>query len=688
MLVPLFTNNTNVAGDVMNKTENLFLLMELLKNKNNESSKKIYIPEEWNHAGYMNFETDLSRKGELLVNAYDFISFNIEQIIKQSYEHTNKINKNNICNSTIYSMYVRMFTAWNHYEGENIIGGTFLKSICLLPYLKKLGTDIIYLLPVFEHSVKYKKGEKGSPYAIKNIYKLDPELHDDLIGQYSEEVLNLQFKAFVEACHVLGIKVMLDFVFRTVSRDSDLIKEHPDWFYWIDLKYNDDFSTPIPARIKKPAVINENTMKYLYKSKQLNDYLSKFTYSPEKIDRKRWQNIVKLHEETGQNILDLIEKEYGITTVPGFSDVLNDMQPPWTDVTYLKFYFEISENAKKYINHCDDMPPYIMQDGVCLNVNSGEIKNEGLWDYTIGVIPYYQNKFKIDGARIDMGHALPGELKRAIISRVKEINKDFILWSEEFNPEKSEDAKKDGFHFISGYTWAIYKEFEKSGFNKKLLNNMLLRSAIPVTAALETPDTPRAALRFCGKDKLHLLIMLNYFIPNAAPFINNGMELLEKQPMNLGLDNSEEGKYVLDKNDRMYGKLAFFDGYQMHWLNEERLWMKDILINANALRNKFTNLICDNENYINISEIVKNKKLTVLCYYNKLLHKGLVFAANRSLTSKAKLNLDKILQSFISDTSEISNIYVAYPVNNEKKQSLLNTKKIYLLPGEVNIYYF
>ena len=672
----------------MENVSSLLLLIELLKSNNKDSSKKIYIPEEWNHSCYKNFETDLARKGEILVNPYDFISFNVEHILKQANCQSGKTNIKSIGKSTIYSMHVRMFTAWNHYDGEEITGGTFLKSICLLPYLKQLGTDIIYLLPVFEHSIKYKKGEKGSPYAIKNIYRLDPELHDNLLGEYSDQSINLQFKAFVEACHALGIKVMLDFVFRTVSRDSDLIVEHPDWFYWIDIRYNDNFSTPLPARIKKPKVINEKTMKYLYKSKQLNDYLSKFTNSPEKIDKKKWENIVKLHKATGANILDLIEKEYEITTVPGFSDVLNDIQPPWTDVTYLKFYFDISENAKKYINPTDNMAPYIMQDGVCLNVNSGEIKNQELWDYTIGVIPYYQNEFKIDGARIDMGHALPGELKRAIISSVKEINKDFILWSEEFNPEKSEDAQKDGFNFISGYTWGIYKEFEKPCFNKKLLSELLLRSAIPVTAALETPDTPRAALRFGSRDKLHLLLMLNYFIPNAVPFINNGMELLEVQPMNLGLDNNEEGKYVLDKNDKMYGKLAFFDNYQMHWLNEERLWMKEILINAYALRNKFIDLVSNNEYYIDLSNIVKNKKLTVLLYYNKACNKGLIFAANRSFVSRAKLKLEEILSFCIRNTSEIGNIHIVYPEHREKSKTVINIKNIYLSPGEVNIYCF
>ena len=60
-----------------------------------------------------------------------------------------------------------------------------------------------------------------------------------------------------------------------------------------------------------------------------------------------------------------------------------------------------------------------------------------------------------------------------------------------------------------------------------------------------------------NKRVLSLLTFLNYFIPNSVPFINNGMEAMEIQPMNLGLGNTEEGRFVLNKKDPMYGKLPF-----------------------------------------------------------------------------------------------------------------------------------
>ena len=184
-------------------------------------------------------------------------------------------------------------------------------------------------------------------------------------------------------------------------------------------------------------------MAYLYESKNLKEYLSKFTWSPDKIDKRKWEKLVQLHKKTGKNILELLENEFGITTVPGFSDVINDNQPIWSDVTYLRFYYDNHVKARKYVK--ESTPPYIMQDGVCLKLNRGEKENLTLRKYITGVIPYYRDNFGIDGARIDMGHALSADLNKEIIDKAKEGNNFFILWSEELYPQRAKSACDDGF---------------------------------------------------------------------------------------------------------------------------------------------------------------------------------------------------------------------------------------------------
>ena len=37
----------------------------------------------------------------------------------------------------------------------------------------------------------------------------------------------------MEAAHRLGLRVVVEFVFRTAAKDGDWVKEHPEWMYWI-----------------------------------------------------------------------------------------------------------------------------------------------------------------------------------------------------------------------------------------------------------------------------------------------------------------------------------------------------------------------------------------------------------------------------------------------------------------------
>ena len=51
----------------------------------------------------------------------------------------------------------------------------------------------------------------------------------------------------------------------------------------------------------------------------------------------KWKRVVKEYYETeGASILDLVSREFGLTVAPAFSDHINDVQPPWTDVTFFQ----------------------------------------------------------------------------------------------------------------------------------------------------------------------------------------------------------------------------------------------------------------------------------------------------------------------------------------------------------------
>ena len=665
---------------------NLKMLIDSLKRQEKLVRGDYFLPEIWNCFGFKDYTLEESRPGEIGVDPGQFYLEALKYIAAQASDNSipaersfKKNNGNLLCHKIIYSAFLRTLTAWAHYPGEPVCPGTFLKAIALLPFLKTLGADIIYLLPVFANGEKYKKGELGSPYAIKNFYQLDSGLHDQLLGEMTVPLLDTEFKAFVEASHILGLQVMVDFVFRTASRDNDLISSHPEWFYWIDLRENKEFSPPMVKKVKKASVINHRNVEVLYKSSELETYLAKFRRSPQELDPANWKVLQEKDELKGENILELVEKEYGVTTVPGFSDVLCDPQPPWEDVTYFRFYFDHHQQARKYVE--PEQPPYLLQDVACLNLYQGELPNHELWEYIINIIPYYRHNFGIDGARIDMGHALPPALNRALSEKIREQGEAFILWSEEFNVKNSVAAKNEGYDFITGDLWQVYKEVGNKGFCRRLFSR-LLSSELPLTGALEIPDSPRAAQFFQEKTQLELVVFLNYFLPKVIPLINNGMELMERQPMNLGLDQTGEGRYVLEKEDPMYGKLAFFDNYRLHWLNKDRDVMLSLLQTAAFLRKRFIHLL--NEVYLsNGCYRLTRKKLIYFSYFDPDQEQLLIFVANRGFRAQTGVTFGELLPGELR--RKFSEITLVYARGKEVTEQWSLKEKRWLKPGEVVI---
>lgn len=112
-------------------------------------------------------------------------------------------------NLVIYEIYIR-----NH--GPN---GTFLDVEADLPRIKSLGVDVVWFMPIHPIGKVNKKGDKGSPYSIKDYRDVNPEYGD------IED-----FKRLVKKAHSIDLKVMIDVVFHHTSHDSFLAVNHPDWF--------------------------------------------------------------------------------------------------------------------------------------------------------------------------------------------------------------------------------------------------------------------------------------------------------------------------------------------------------------------------------------------------------------------------------------------------------------------------
>lgn len=112
-------------------------------------------------------------------------------------------------NATIYQLNTRQFTQ----------EGTLRAAEKHLPRLKELGVVILWLMPVNEIGIKNRKGSLGSPYSVKDYYKVNPEFGclDDL-------------KHFVKAAHDVGLYVILDWIANHTAWDNSLVTEHPEWY--------------------------------------------------------------------------------------------------------------------------------------------------------------------------------------------------------------------------------------------------------------------------------------------------------------------------------------------------------------------------------------------------------------------------------------------------------------------------
>lgn len=111
--------------------------------------------------------------------------------------------------ATVYEVNVRQFSQ----------AGNFAAVTAALPRLKALGTDVLWLMPIFPVGKLNAKGSLGSPYAVADYQAVNPDYGT-----------NADFKALVDAAHAAGMKIVLDWVPNHSAWDNPWITQHPDWY--------------------------------------------------------------------------------------------------------------------------------------------------------------------------------------------------------------------------------------------------------------------------------------------------------------------------------------------------------------------------------------------------------------------------------------------------------------------------
>jgi glycosidase len=146
---------------------------------------------------------------------------------------------------TIYEIFPRDFSAAGNLNGVT----------ARLDDLQHLGVTVLWIMPIHPIGEKFRKGEYGSPYSIRDYYAIDPGY-----GTLDD------FKKLVAGAHERGLKVIMDLVANHTAWDSvmmvhkDFYKQDasghvippvPDWTDVAGLNYqNRDLRTYMIAMLK------------------------------------------------------------------------------------------------------------------------------------------------------------------------------------------------------------------------------------------------------------------------------------------------------------------------------------------------------------------------------------------------------------------------------------------------------
>ncbi len=111
--------------------------------------------------------------------------------------------------TALYELFVRDFSE----------AGTFRGVIDGLDRIEATGVEVIWLMPIHPVGEVERKGEYGSPYAVRDYTDVNPQFgtKDD-------------FRALVEAVHARDMMLILDWVPNHTAWDNAWVEEHPEYY--------------------------------------------------------------------------------------------------------------------------------------------------------------------------------------------------------------------------------------------------------------------------------------------------------------------------------------------------------------------------------------------------------------------------------------------------------------------------
>ncbi|HEY9542640.1 alpha-amylase family glycosyl hydrolase [Prevotella sp.] len=158
--------------------------------------------------------------------------------------------------------------------------GTFKAATAKLADLRKLGIDIVWLMPIYPRG-----GGIDSPYAATDFKAVNPSY-----GSVAD------VKAFVIEAHRLGMKVWLDWVPNHTATNHRWVKEHAD-YYTKDsngqMVHPNNYGDVFQLDYSNPALVKamNDCLFYWIDQADIDGYRCDYISSP-KIPANYWQDII------------------------------------------------------------------------------------------------------------------------------------------------------------------------------------------------------------------------------------------------------------------------------------------------------------------------------------------------------------------------------------------------------------
>ena len=131
-------------------------------------------------------------------------------LIREMTKQNNNTHADWSYSAVLYEMNVRQLTP----------EGTLRAAEEKLEFLRSMGIDAIWLMPIYPIGEEGRKGSLGSYYSIQDYCAVNPEF-----GTMEN------FDSFINKAHALGMKVLLDWVANHTARDAKWLKTKPaDWY--------------------------------------------------------------------------------------------------------------------------------------------------------------------------------------------------------------------------------------------------------------------------------------------------------------------------------------------------------------------------------------------------------------------------------------------------------------------------